>query len=394
MFWACVVLYVVLIAFRRIKHESAGDQRQEMQFQLAVLLTLIFMAPVWWQLLQFDAGNGHVWKAPKVLWFISYACCWLTLTVGIRGVFSEKALLSGGFLRGWLVALLALSLTIAGLFGLFFFGLDSQTLASIGGSVGAKFSGDSLYAISMASALFWSPLIAISLLLPARFIVFAFRSFGRSMTAKPQQDKAWTLLGAMMLIWLLSLLVVGVNEAIEAIESKASQSVPPGQATADTRIGPSGASTEAGIESQEAGAGRVDASSARVGGDGLRDAEVALYDKFPFLDRSSQRPYEEAILAVNKRAKELVFSGMGASEALLQAGRELGPRYASIRRAEKTVYQEYPFLDNLSPLADPAAILTVNKRAKQLVSDGMAPDDALLKAGREVGSANNENRRR
>jgi hypothetical protein len=57
----------------------------------------------------------------------------------------------------------------------------------------------------------------------------------------------------------------------------------------------------------------------------------------------------------------------------------------ALDRSQRTLYKEFPFLDNTSKDRDDIAIIATNARAKQLVAAGKPPAEALLEAGRAIG---------
>lgn len=62
----------------------------------------------------------------------------------------------------------------------------------------------------------------------------------------------------------------------------------------------------------------------------VASTEVALYEKFPFLNNKSKSADVVAIQAVNAHARELIRTGLSPAEALHKAGTSIGKRFAQV----------------------------------------------------------------
>lgn len=131
--------------------------------------------------------------------------------------------------------------------------------------------------------------------------------------------------------------------------------------------------------------------------DSTMEAVLAqAYRDFPFLDHTRPYAYRPAIDEVVKVRDALIAKGYSGADAIREAVRQVGPKYAgkaatangdgaALATVLQEAYARYPFLDYERPDANQAAIAEVVEVRNALMAQGYGAAEAIRAAVNQVG---------
>lgn len=131
--------------------------------------------------------------------------------------------------------------------------------------------------------------------------------------------------------------------------------------------------------------------------DSTMEAVLAqAYRDFPFLDHTRPYAYRPAIDEVVKVRDALIAKGYNGADAIREAVRQVGPKYAgeaatangdgaALATVLQEAYARYPFLDYERPDANQAAIAEVVEVRNALMAQGYGAAEAIRAAVNQVG---------
>lgn len=131
--------------------------------------------------------------------------------------------------------------------------------------------------------------------------------------------------------------------------------------------------------------------------DSTMEAVLAqAYRDFPFLDHTRPYAYRPAIDEVVKVRDALIAKGYSGADAIREAVRQVGPKYAgkaatangdgaALATVLQEAYARYPFLDYERPDANKAAIDEVLQVRNALMAQGYGAAEAIRAAVNQVG---------
>ncbi|OEC59413.1 MULTISPECIES: COG3904 family protein [Pseudomonadaceae] len=131
--------------------------------------------------------------------------------------------------------------------------------------------------------------------------------------------------------------------------------------------------------------------------DSTMEAVLAqAYRDFPFLDHTRPYAYRPAIDEVVKVRDALIAKGYSGADAIREAVRQVGPKYAgkaatangdgaALAAVLREAYARYPFLDYERPDANQAAIDEVLQVRNALMAQGYGAAEAIRAAVNQVG---------